>query len=94
VETHIFLCVLAYHLVAAIEKTLTDQGVQTSWATVRDTLRTHQVATVVLPAEDGSVFRIRKASKPESHHVELYKLLKVPCEVMRPKKTFAKAPGV
>jgi len=27
VETHIFLCVLAYHLLAAIEKTLLDKGV-------------------------------------------------------------------
>lgn len=30
VETHIFLCVLAYHLLVAIEKTLLDKGVHTS----------------------------------------------------------------
>ena len=34
VETHIFLCVLAYHLLVAIETTLLNQGVHTSWATV------------------------------------------------------------
>jgi len=38
VETHIFLCVLAYHLLVAIEKTLLDRGVHASWAAVRDTL--------------------------------------------------------
>ena len=38
VETHIFLCVLAYHLLVAIETTLLNQGVHTSWATVRETV--------------------------------------------------------
>jgi transposase len=38
-EAHIFLCVLACHLLIAIEKTLLDHGIHTSWATVRDTLK-------------------------------------------------------
>jgi len=89
VETHIFLSVLAYHLLVAVEKTLLDQGVHTSWATVRETLRTHQVCTVVLPADDGSVLRIRRASTPEPEHVELYELLGVPTKIMAPRKTWS-----
>ncbi len=88
VETHIFLCVLAYHLLVAIEKTLLDKGVHTSWGTVKEILRTHQVTTVVLPTDDGSVLRIRKGSTPEPQHKEIYNLLEVPLEVMRPKKTW------
>ncbi|HMB04699.1 MAG TPA: IS1634 family transposase, partial [Isosphaeraceae bacterium] len=49
VESHIFLCVLAYHLLVAIETTLVRQEIHTSWATVRDLLATHVVATIVLP---------------------------------------------
>jgi transposase len=89
VETHIFLSVLAYHLLVAIEKTLLDQGVHTSWATVRETLRTHQVCTVVLPADDGAVLRIRGASTPEPQHIELYELLRVPTKIMAPRKTWS-----
>jgi len=89
VETHIFLSVLAYPLLVAIEKTLLDQEVHTSWATVRDTLRTHQVCTVVLPADGGSVLRIRRASTPEPQHVELYELLGVPTKIMNPRKTWS-----
>lgn len=89
VETHIFLSVLAYHLLVAIEKTLLDQEVHTSWATVRETLRTHQVCTVVLPAGGGSVLRIRRASTPEPQHVELYELLRVPTKIMTPRKTWS-----
>ena len=43
VETHIFLCVFAYHPLVAIEKTLLDQGVHTSWASVRNALATHAI---------------------------------------------------
>ena len=52
VETHIFLCVLACHLLTAIEHTLRVHGVHTSWASVREALRTRQIVTVVLP--DGA----------------------------------------
>jgi transposase len=87
VETHIFLCVLAYHLLVAIEKTLLDKGVHTSWATVRQTLQTHQVATIVLPTDGDIILKIRKSSTPEPQHAELYQLLGVPQQIIRPKKT-------
>ena len=74
VDTHIFLCVLAYHLLVAIEKMLLDQGIHTSWGTVKQTLKTHQVSTVVLPTDDGSILRIRKGSTPEPEHKEIYDL--------------------
>jgi transposase len=89
VETHIFLCVLAYHLLVAIETTLLNQGVHTSWATIRQTLSTHQVATIVLPTDRGKVLRIRKGMTPEPRHLELYRLLNVPQEIMHPIKTWS-----
>lgn len=89
VEVHIFLCVLAYHLLVAIEKTLRDKQVHTSWATVREVLSTHQVCTVAMPTDGGAVLRIRKGSTPEPEHVELYELLDVPRQVMRPRKTWS-----
>jgi transposase len=89
VETHIFLCVLAYHLLVAIENTLLDKGIHTSWWTVRQTLKTHQVCTIILPATNGKVLTIRKASKPEPEHTELYKLLGISSEIIPPRKTWA-----
>jgi hypothetical protein len=70
VEAHIFLCVLAYPLLISIEKTLLDAGVHTSWATVRETVKTHQVSTVVLPTDGGVVLRIRRDSTPEGWHAQ------------------------
>ncbi|HSM79186.1 MAG TPA: IS1634 family transposase [Bryobacteraceae bacterium] len=94
VEAHIFLCVLAYHLLTAIEKTLLDAGLHTSWATVREQLKTHQVNTIVLPAEGGMELRIRKATVPEPIHQELYKQLGIAPEIMRPQRSLAPAEEV
>ena len=88
VQTHIFLCVLAYHLLVAIEKRFLDQGLHTSWATLREQLSTHQVATVVLPAIDGRILKIRKASTPEDVPRDIYRVLQIPDEVMKPVKSW------
>ncbi len=88
VQTHIFLCVLAYHLLAAIEKRCLDHGWHTSWATLREQLSPHQVATVVLPAIDGRILKIRKASTPDDVHREIYRVLQISDEVMKPVKTW------
>lgn len=88
VESHIFLCVLAYHLLVAIEKTLLDQNIHPSWATVRDTLKTHQVCTIVLPTNNGAEVRVRKASTPEREVQDLYKKLDVTARVTQPQQTW------
>ena len=91
VQTHIFLCVLAYHLLASIEKMFLDAGIHTSWGTLREELTTHQVVTVVLPTSKSGVLKIRKGSTPEPRHKEIYETLKIPSEVMKPVRTWARA---
>ncbi len=89
VQTHIFLCVLAYHLLAAIEHRFLQVGVHTSWSTLRQHLSTHQVVTVVLyEAGRDRVLKIRKATTPEPLHREIYATLRVPVEVIKPVKTW------
>jgi len=87
-QTHIFLCVLAYHLLAAIEKRFLDQGIHTSWWSIRQQLSTHQVATIVLPTSNGMVLRIRKGGTPEPEQRKIYEILKIPSQVMKPIKTW------
>lgn len=91
VQTHIFLCVLAYHLLVAIEKLFLDAGLHTSWATLREELTTHQVVTVVLPASNGDVLKIRRGSTPDPRHKAIYATLRIRSEVMKPVKTWVRA---
>jgi transposase len=91
-ESHIFLCILAYHLLVAIETTLLRQEIHTSWATVRELLATHQIATIVLPTDQDGVLRIRRSATPEPDHRVLYEALGVPLEIIRPVKTWERPP--
>jgi hypothetical protein len=42
-----------------------------------------------LPTDNGKVLRIRKGMTPEPVHLKLYRLLKVPQEIMHPIKTWS-----
>ena len=90
VESHVFVCLLAFHLLVAIEKTLLDQGVHTSWATVRDVLKTHQVSTVVLPTITGRCLRIRMGATPDPEVKDLYKQLHVSEKVITPIRSWSR----
>jgi transposase len=87
-QTHIFLCILAYHLLATIEKRFLDQGIHTSWWSIRQQLSTHQVATIVLPTSSGMVLRIRKGGIPEPEQKKIYEVLKIPSQVIKPIKAW------
>jgi transposase len=89
VQTHIFLCVLAYHLLAAIEKKFRDRGIATSWETLREVLRTHQVVTVVMPFKGSNkILRLRRGTSPEPQHIKIYDVLGIPHEPIQPQKSW------
>jgi transposase len=88
-QTHIFLCLLAYHLLAAIEHRFLQAGVHTSWWTIRQQLSTHQVITIVLPEDEhGRILKIRKATTPEPEHREIYTTLRITADLIRPIQTW------
>jgi transposase len=85
VETHIFLCVLAYHLLVCIERAFLDAGIHTSWAILREQLSTHQVLTVRLPSPQRKAsLTIRRDSKPAQVHRKIYKVLRMPERIIKP----------
>jgi transposase len=86
VETHIFLCVLAYHLLVCIERAFLEQGIHTSWESLRRQLSTHQVVTVRLPTTDGRALLIRRDTRPEPIHRDIYRVLRLPERILAPIK--------
>jgi Transposase DDE domain len=84
-ETHIVLCILAYHLLGAIEKKFVDPGMHPSWWSIRQPLSTHQVVTVVLSTSNGPTLQMRQGTTPEPTHRALYATLRIPLAVMQPK---------
>ncbi|TRZ50049.1 MAG: IS1634 family transposase [Dehalococcoidia bacterium] len=72
---HLFISVLAYHLLNTIELALASKGERTKWSTIRDELSTHMRTTVILTGTDGSIYHTRVSSRPETRHREIYELL-------------------
>jgi transposase len=84
VETHIFICILAYHLLVTIEKLLQDAGIFSSWETIKKELSTHQIVTASMKADNGGILLIRQATNPNPAQKVIYNALKIPSEVMEP----------
>ena len=78
VDGHLFISVLAYHLVHILRSQLTAQGIHLSWESLRTQLAGQERVTVVLRREDGQIYHIRKATRPEPHQQALYNALGIP----------------
>ena len=77
-DAHIFISLLAYHLLHAIERRLQEHGDHRSWSTIRDLLSTHQMVTIVHQCTDGTVVRVRRPSQPELEQRKIYRALRIP----------------
>jgi transposase len=79
VDTHMFISVLAYHLLHAIEYRLRQKGENRKWDTIRNVLKTHERLTIgyKVKDEDGTVRQqyVRINSKLEAEHSEIYRKL-------------------
>ena len=76
-KAHLFISILAYHLLISIEYQLSKHGDQRSWKTIRTVLETHQRSTIILTDENNKIHHIRQSGQPEALHREIYEKLKV-----------------
>jgi transposase len=92
VDGHIFISVLAYHLLRWITKRLEDHNDTRQWQTLRRLLSTHSLVTTELQHEDNRTLHIRKASKPDEEQKRIYQMLGIDWKTAFPtKKTELKA---
>jgi transposase len=74
-EGHLFITVLAYQAVQAIRIKLKEQGITTSWTTLRETLSVQQRVTATFKQKDGRTLNIRKTTVAEKNLNEIYEKL-------------------
>jgi transposase len=74
-DGHIFITLLAYHLLHTIRFKLRQKGVRFCWTTIRRQLSTQVRTTTTMKREDGKVIHIRKSSKAEPPHQVIYDAL-------------------
>ena len=76
-KAHLFISVLAYHLLISIEQTLRQKDDHRRWSTIREQLSTHQRITVNLTDAGKRIHQCRVSSMPELIHQEIYQLLEI-----------------
>lgn len=78
-DGHIWITILAYHLLHWVEYSLESVGCKLSWQKVRRLLSTHCYTTMIIPTSDGKVRRLRKAGKPDERQKAIYNYLEIDC---------------
>lgn len=74
---HLFISVLAYHLLVTISNLLSESGDTREWTTIKSILSTHQRSTIIMTDENGVVHHLRINSNEENDQIDIYKKLKI-----------------
>jgi transposase len=75
VRGHLFISVLAYHIVHTMRFALKASAIHLSWASLRRRLSTQQRVTVELKRADGRTIHVRRATRPEPRQQVIYDAL-------------------
>ena len=86
-DGHIFITLLAYHLLHTIRFQLRQKGVRFCWTTIRRQLSTQIRVTTTMKRKDGKIIHIRKSSKAEAPHQAIYDALNLSYQPGRRAKT-------
>lgn len=77
-DGHLWITLLAYHIVHHIRMRLKKNDIHDSWDTLRKKMYNHMRITTTMNTRDGRTLHIRKASRPESWQLPIYHALGLP----------------
>lgn len=77
VDGHVFISILAYHLLHAIEYTLRQKDMNVWWSSIKRVMSSHTYSTIIMPTVSGTVIHVRKPGIPEEIHKEIYEKLNI-----------------
>ncbi len=77
VTGHLFISILAYHLVHSIRYQLKKQNITSSWSDLRKQLAGQNRVTVSMQLENSNVVHVRKSTRPEPRQQKIYSALKI-----------------
>lgn len=87
VDGHLWITVLAYHLIRHCTYQLAQQNINYQWQTVRDIMMTRVRVTVQAKMAEGQMLYHRSTTKAEGEQLEIYKALGLSSSILRAQKT-------
>ncbi len=76
-DAHLFLSILAYHMLINIEHRLKAANEHTHWYMLRRLLATHQRSTLIWKNKQAEVWHKRISSSAEARHLQIYGKLQI-----------------
>jgi hypothetical protein len=92
-EGHVWITILAYHLLRWIEYTMKFNEYDATWRSIRRMLQTHCYSTIIVPTADGIIRHTRKPGRPDERQRLIYDILGVDFSPLPVKKNFYKDMG-
>lgn len=87
VTGHLFITLLAYHLVHTLRFQLKQQGINLSWESIRNILSTQQRITITLPTDRHQTIHLRTTTKAEVRQKQIYDALGIKADPLGKNKT-------
>jgi transposase len=75
VSAHLFITLMAYHLVHTIRYQLKSKEIHSSWATLREQLSGQSRITISMRCRNKEMIYVRKSTRPEPMQQEIYDAL-------------------
>jgi transposase len=84
---HLFISVLAYHLLASIQRRLMEKGISYRWETIRKRMSNQTRVTTSVTNDKGERIHTRATTDPEPFHLEIYRALGLPLRPLTNKRS-------
>ena len=76
-DAHIFITILAYHILNATQVKLRSKGISMRWQTIRELMSSHIRITTSMRTKSGKQIYVRNTSTAEKFHREIYSALQI-----------------
>jgi transposase len=90
VDGHLWITVLAYHLIQNCLYQLEKKGITYNWKTVRDIVGGRVRVTTSVKTKEGETIHQRSTTKAEGNQLEIYKALGMSPQILQARKTVVK----
>jgi transposase len=87
VDGHLWITIMAYHLIQHCLYQLKQQGIQYEWRTVRKIMRSRVRVTTQAKIKDGKTLYLRSSTKAEGEQMDIYRALRLSSSILRTYKT-------
>lgn len=87
VTGHLFITLLAYHLVHTLRHQLKLHGIHLSWDSIRTLMATQQRVTLILPTDEKNIIYLRTTTRGEVQQQQIYAALGIKPDLLGKRKT-------